>query len=75
MSVGDPAAKRQFPFGPPVAVDTFGAMGKSTIQCFNDLGRRLVVRFMDQFIDRFMDSGSTRERFAVKESVLGYSQR
>ena len=32
----------------PVAVETSGAMGKSTIQFFKDLGRRLAVRFQDQ---------------------------
>ena len=32
----------------PMAVETSGAMGKSTIKCFNDLGRRLTVRFQDQ---------------------------
>ena len=32
----------------PVAVETSGAMGKSTIQFFTDLGRRLAVRFQDQ---------------------------
>ena len=32
----------------PVAVDTSCAMGKSTIQFFYDLGRRLAVRFQDQ---------------------------
>ena len=32
----------------PVAVETSGAMGKSTIQFFKDLGRRLAVRFTDQ---------------------------
>ena len=32
----------------PVAVETSGAMGKSTIQFFKDLGRRLAVRFKDQ---------------------------
>ena len=31
----------------PVAVDTSGVMGKSTIQFFKDLGRRLAVRFTD----------------------------
>ena len=32
----------------PAAVETSGAMGKSTIQFFKDLGRRLAVRFQDQ---------------------------
>ena len=32
----------------PVAVEKSGAMGKSTIQFFKDLGRRLAVRFQDQ---------------------------
>ena len=32
----------------PVAVETSGAIGKSTIQVFKDLGRRLAVRFQDQ---------------------------
>ena len=32
----------------PVAVETSGAVGKSTIQLFMDLGRRLAVRFQDQ---------------------------
>ena len=32
----------------PVAVETFGAMGKSSIQFFINLGRRLAVRFQDQ---------------------------
>ena len=32
----------------PVAVETSGAIGKSTIQFFKDLGRRLAVRFQDQ---------------------------
>ena len=32
----------------PVAVETSFAMGKSTIQFFKDLGRRLAVRFQDQ---------------------------
>ena len=32
----------------PFAVETSGAMGKSTIQFFKDLGRRLDVRFQDQ---------------------------
>ena len=32
----------------PVAVETSGAMAKSTIQFFKDLGRRLAVRFQDQ---------------------------
>ena len=32
----------------PVAVETSGAMGKSTIQFFKDVGRRLAVRFQDQ---------------------------
>ena len=32
----------------PVAVETSGAMGKSTIQFFKDLGCRLAVRFQDQ---------------------------
>ena len=32
----------------PVAVETSGAMGKSTIQFFKDLSRRLAVRFQDQ---------------------------
>ena len=32
----------------PVAVETSGAMGKSTIQFFKDLGRRLAMRFQDQ---------------------------
>ena len=32
----------------PVAVETSGAMGKSTIMFFNDLGRRHAVRFQDQ---------------------------
>ena len=32
----------------PVAVETSGAVGKSTIQFFEDLGRRLAVRFQDQ---------------------------
>ena len=31
-----------------VAVETSGAMGKSTIQFFKDLCRRLAVRFQDQ---------------------------
>ena len=31
-----------------VAVETSGAMGKSTIQFSKDLGRRLAVRFQDQ---------------------------
>ena len=43
----------------PVAVETTGAMGKSTIQFFKHLGRRLAVRFQDQ---------------RVPESVFGYSQ-
>ena len=32
----------------PIAVETSGAMGKSTIQFFKDLCRRLAVRFQDQ---------------------------
>ena len=32
----------------PDAVETSGAMGKSTIQFFKDLGRRLAVRHQDQ---------------------------
>ena len=32
----------------PVAVETSSGMGKSTIQFFEDLGRRLAVRFQDQ---------------------------
>ena len=32
----------------PVAVETSDAMGKSTIQFFNDFGRRLAVQFQDQ---------------------------
>ena len=32
----------------PVAVETSCAMGKSTIQFFKDLGRRVAVRFKDQ---------------------------
>ena len=32
----------------PVAVETSGAIGISTIQFFKDLGRRLTVRFQDQ---------------------------
>ena len=38
----------------PIAVETSGAMGKSTIQFFNDLGRRLAVRFQDQRKSDFM---------------------
>ena len=38
---------RRFIFQPD-AVETSGAMGKSTIQFFKDLGRRLDVRFQDQ---------------------------
>ena len=38
---------RRFVFQ-PVAVETSGAMRKSTIQLFKDLGRRLAVRFQDQ---------------------------
>ena len=47
----------------PVAVETSGAMGKSTIQFFKDLGRRLAVRFQDQ-----------RESDFLFQSVFGYSQ-
>ena len=32
----------------PVAIETSGGIGKSTIQFFYDLGRRLAVRFKDQ---------------------------
>ena len=32
----------------PVAVETSGALRKSTIQLFKDLGRRLAVRFPNQ---------------------------
>ena len=38
----------------PVSVETSGAMGKSTIQFFNDLGRRFVVRFQDQHVTDFL---------------------
>ena len=38
----------------PVAVETSGAMGKSTIQFFLDLGRRLAVRFQDQCESDFL---------------------
>ena len=38
---------RRFIF-PPVAFETSGAMGKSTIQFFKNLSRRLAVRFQDQ---------------------------
>ena len=48
----------------PVAVETSGAMGKSTMQFFNDFGRRLAVRFQDQ-----------RESDFLFQSVFGYSQR
>ena len=38
---------RRFMFQ-PVAVETSGAMGKSTIHVFTDYGRRLAVRYPDQ---------------------------
>ena len=38
----------------PVAVETSGAMGKSTIQFFKDLGRRLAVRLQDQRESNFL---------------------
>ena len=38
----------------PVAVEMSGAMGKSTIQYFKDLGRRLAVRFQDQCKSDFL---------------------
>ena len=47
----------------PVAVETSGTMGKSTIQFFLDLGRRLAVRFKDQ-----------RKSDFLFQSVFGYSQ-
>ena len=56
----------------PVAVETSGAMGKSTIQFFKDLGRRLAVRFQDQresdFLFQrvsFLFSGERLQHFAV----------
>ena len=44
---------RRFVFQ-PVAVETSGAMGKSTIEFFKDLGRQLAVRFQDQRESDFM---------------------
>ena len=38
----------------PVAVETSGVMGKSTMPFFKDLGHRLVVRFQDQREDDFL---------------------
>ena len=54
---------RRFIFQPG-AVETSSAMGKSTIQFFKDLGRRLAVRFQDQ-----------RESDFLFQRVSGYSQR
>ena len=55
----------------PVAVETTGAMGKSTIQFFEDLVRRLDVRFQDQresdflFQCLWLFSGKRLQHFAV----------
>ena len=40
-----------------VAVETSGAMGKSTIQFFKDLGRRLAVQFQDKRESDFLFQG------------------